>query len=69
MLVWRLIREQDFSSKYIWKLNHVFGVNLFQTLANAHPVQTATPKEIELQKQVDDLQRRVEIYKEIVKGN
>jgi hypothetical protein len=36
-------------------------------LAQTHPVKTPTPKEIELENQVMDMQKEIAIYKELLR--
>jgi transcriptional regulator with XRE-family HTH domain len=65
--VFRLIEKESISSHYLWQLSNAMNINLFTVLAQLHPVNTPTAKEIELEKQVLDLQKEVAIYKELLR--
>lgn len=66
MTIWRMLKQQSIQADFLWRMGETLNVNFFQILANQHPVQTPTAKEIELQKQVNDLQIRIDIYKELL---
>jgi len=65
--VYRLLTKQSFTSDYLWKLGEILNVNLFSILGQTHPVKTPTPKEIELENQVMDMQKEIAIYKELLR--
>lgn len=63
MTVWRMIKQHSIQADALWKMGETMGVNFFQILANQHPIQTPTAKEIEMQKQINELQTRVGFIK------
>jgi len=65
--IFRLLEKESISSEYLWKLSTAMNINLFTILAQKHPVNTPTDKELELQKQITELQMQVDIYKELLK--
>jgi len=65
--IYRMVKRQSIGTDYLWKLGELMNVNFFSILAQSHPANTLTPKEIELEKQVSDLQKEVAIYKELLK--
>jgi len=40
---------------------------MFSLFAQMHPVKTPTPREIELEKKVYDLEKEIAIYKELLR--
>jgi len=65
--IFRLIEKASITSEYLWKLSKAININLFTILAQQHPVKNPTTREIELEKQVMDLQKEVSIYKDLLK--
>ena len=65
--IFRLIEKESISCHYLWQLSKAMDLNLFTVLAQLHPINTPTAKELELEKQVLDLQKEVAIYKELLR--
>ena len=65
--IFRLLEKESISSQYLWELSKAMDINLFTVLAQLHPINTPTAKEIALEKQVLDLQKEVDIYKELLR--
>ena len=63
MAVKRFIEKDSLYTKDLWKASLVLGVNMFSLLANKLPLEIPSDKELALQKQVEDLQKEVAIYK------
>jgi len=69
MAIKRFIEKNSLYTKDLWNLSLVMGVNMFSLLAGKLPLETPTDKEIALQKQVEDLQKEVAIYKGLLQKN
>ncbi len=67
MTIKRLTEKQSIKSNDLWNLGVAMDVNFFILLAQYHPVDSSTEKEIALQQQVYDLQKEVTIYKDLLK--
>lgn len=67
MTIKRFTEKQSIKSNDLWNLGVAMDVNFFILLAQYHPVQNGTEKEIALQQQVYDLQKEVAIYKDLLK--
>jgi hypothetical protein len=65
--IYRLIDKPSIGCDYLWKLSTILNVNMFSYFAKIHPVKTPTPREIELEKQVYDMQKEIAIYKELLR--
>jgi|Laugresp1bdmlbsn_1035097.scaffolds.fasta_scaffold73005_1 hypothetical protein len=65
--IYRLVGKPTISSEYLWKIGNILNINLFSLLAQYHPVKTPTPNEIALEKQVNELQKEIAIYKELLR--
>lgn len=66
MTVWRLVRQQSIQADMLWRIGKVLQINLLQRIANHHPIQTPTQKELELEKQIIALQAKIDLYKELL---
>jgi transcriptional regulator with XRE-family HTH domain len=65
--IFRLLEKESITSQYFWRVSKAMDINLLSVLAQLHPVNTPTAKEVELEKQVLDLQKEVAIYKELLR--
>ncbi len=63
----RLLAKESITSQYLWRLSKAMNINLFSVLAQLHPTNSPTTKEIELEKQVLDLQKQVALYRELLR--
>jgi len=65
--IYRLVEKHTISTEYLWKLSSILNTNMFSLFAQMHPVKTLTPREIDLEKKVYDLEKEIAIYKELLR--
>jgi hypothetical protein len=65
----RYLKQPTLHAALLWKIGLVLNYNFFELLSNEFPVKEAgiSGKEAQLQQEINDLKKEVELYKKVLK--
>jgi len=61
------VKQHTLHAALLWKIGLVINHNFLADLSAAFPIETLSNKEVQLQQQVVDLEKKLAVYQEILK--